>query len=242
MSEGSVWKQVLALVAAGRSNAEIRAGLGERAPTRTLAGYLSAARAQTGKRTPRPSPEWPDARVAAVARLWAEGCTAAQIAAEIGGGLTRSAVIGKVHRLGLPARERGARPKPGAGKIIAPTPVRVAKRPAPRAAPATEAKPAPVPTPPVAAPAIVPAAPVDGGETALVASIFDLVEGQCKWPLAAGFCGRPSVGGKSYCAHHALRSVDLRRPLRPPRVWSEGRKSERRERIADCVEMFGPTR
>ncbi|MBY6239832.1 GcrA family cell cycle regulator [Methylosinus sp. Sm6] len=237
MSEGSLWRQVLALVAAGRSNAEIRAALGERAVDKTLTCYLSSARAQRGERA---TPEWPAARVAAVAKLWAEGCTAAQIAAEIGGGLTRSAVIGKVHRLGLPARTRGARSSACPAKVIAPAPAGAAKRPAAKAAALAEAKLAPVAAPLVAAPArtIIPAAPVDDGETALAASILDLVEGQCKWPLASGFCGRPSAGGKSYCARHAARSVAARGPMRPPRAVREGRKSERRGR----VEMFGAAR
>ncbi|ATQ70282.1 GcrA cell cycle regulator [Methylosinus trichosporium OB3b] len=199
----------------------------------TLDTYLSAARSQRGKQAARATPEWPDARIATVARLWAEGCTAAQIAAEIGGGITRSAVIGKVHRLGLPARERGVRTKAARAAIITPPPAQAVKRPAEKAAPVVVARPAPVP-------ALAP--PVDCGETALVASILDLVEGQCRWPLAAGFCGRPSAGGKSYCAHHALRSVNPRGPMRPPRAISEGRKSEPRERIADCIEMFEAAR
>ena len=43
---------------------------------------------------------WTDERVELLKNLWAEGLSASQIAAELGG-ITRNAVIGKVHRLGL---------------------------------------------------------------------------------------------------------------------------------------------
>src|SRR6202162_5387267 len=43
---------------------------------------------------------WTDERVAVLTKLWAAGLSASQIAAELGG-ITRNAVIGKVHRLGL---------------------------------------------------------------------------------------------------------------------------------------------
>lgn len=39
-----------------------------------------------------------------IRKLWAEGLAATQIAAEIGGGVTRNAIIGRVHRLGLSGR------------------------------------------------------------------------------------------------------------------------------------------
>ncbi|MDT1060301.1 GcrA family cell cycle regulator [Paracoccus sp. CPCC 101403] len=78
---------------------------------------------------------WTDERVETLKRMWAEGQSASQIAKELGG-VTRNAVIGKVHRLGLSNRaEDGA-------EIAAP------------AAPVAEARPAPQPTPaPAAAPA-----------------------------------------------------------------------------------------
>ena len=43
---------------------------------------------------------WTDERVELLKKLWADGLSASQIAAELGG-ITRNAVIGKVHRLGL---------------------------------------------------------------------------------------------------------------------------------------------
>ena len=44
---------------------------------------------------------WTDERVALLKKLWMEGLSASQIAAELGEGVTRNAVIGKVHRLKL---------------------------------------------------------------------------------------------------------------------------------------------
>jgi GcrA cell cycle regulator len=47
---------------------------------------------------------WTDDRVELLSRLWLEGKSASMIATALGGGLTRNAVIGKVHRLGLAGR------------------------------------------------------------------------------------------------------------------------------------------
>lgn len=52
---------------------------------------------------------WSDERVAQLRKLWAEGLSASQIAKELGA-VTRNAVIGKVHRLGLAGRATPSRP------------------------------------------------------------------------------------------------------------------------------------
>ena len=58
---------------------------------------------------------WTDERVELLSRLWLEGRSASQIATALGGGLTRNAVIGKVHRLGLAGRVKpNAAPPTGA--------------------------------------------------------------------------------------------------------------------------------
>jgi GcrA cell cycle regulator len=58
---------------------------------------------------------WTDERVETLKRMWTEGQSASQIAKELGG-VTRNAVIGKVHRLGLSNRNGApmpvARPRP----------------------------------------------------------------------------------------------------------------------------------
>ena len=48
---------------------------------------------------------WTDERVEQLKKLWSDGLSASQIAAELGG-ITRNAVIGKVHRLGLSGRTK----------------------------------------------------------------------------------------------------------------------------------------
>ena len=53
---------------------------------------------------------WTDERVEQLKKLWAEGLSASQIAGRLGG-VTRNAVIGKVHRLGLSGRATTSRMK-----------------------------------------------------------------------------------------------------------------------------------
>ncbi|HDL16571.1 MAG TPA: GcrA cell cycle regulator, partial [Rhizobiales bacterium] len=53
---------------------------------------------------------WTDDRVELLKKLWAEGLSASQIAGQLGG-VTRNAVIGKVHRLGLSGRATTSRTK-----------------------------------------------------------------------------------------------------------------------------------
>src|ERR1700747_10540 len=52
---------------------------------------------------------WTDERVEMLKKLWADGLSASQIAGELGG-ITRNAVIGKVHRLGLSGRAKAPSP------------------------------------------------------------------------------------------------------------------------------------
>jgi GcrA cell cycle regulator len=91
---------------------------------------------------------WTDERVETLKRMWGEGQSASQIAKELGG-VTRNAVIGKVHRLGLSNRVGGkdedeapvvAAPQaPAPGR---PEPAAVRPDPAPRPEPARPAAPA----------------------------------------------------------------------------------------------------
>ena len=83
---------------------------------------------------------WTDERVETLKKMWGEGQSASQIAKELGG-VTRNAVIGKVHRLGLSNRAAAS----GAAAKAAPKekPAAAAKPAAPK--PAPKAKPAPAP-------------------------------------------------------------------------------------------------
>jgi GcrA cell cycle regulator len=81
---------------------------------------------------------WTDERIATLKKMWEGGATASEIAAELGG-VSRNAVIGKAHRLGLKARpspvKANEKKKPAAAAPAA-------KKPAPAAAPRTPAEPA----------------------------------------------------------------------------------------------------
>src|ERR1700761_6985778 len=65
--------------------------------------------------------EWSDERIEALTKMWREGLSASQVARQLGG-VSRSAVIGKVHRLGISGRDTPARPMGGrpATRIRAP--------------------------------------------------------------------------------------------------------------------------
>ncbi|HEX6784914.1 MAG TPA: GcrA family cell cycle regulator [Sphingomicrobium sp.] len=90
---------------------------------------------------------WTDERIERLKKMWHDGATASQIADELGG-VSRNAVIGKAHRLGL--EQRPSPVKPGDDeKAKKPAPVAAAAKPA---APKAEApKPAPAPAAPQAA-------------------------------------------------------------------------------------------
>lgn len=98
---------------------------------------------------------WTDERIEKLTKMWEGGSTASQIAEELGG-VSRNAVIGKAHRLGLKARPSPV--KANDKTEAAPAPVKAAK-PAPEpaapraAAPAAAAPRAAAPAAPAAAPA-----------------------------------------------------------------------------------------
>jgi len=147
---------------------------------------------------------WTEDRVEVLKKLWAEGHSASQIAKELGG-VTRNAVIGKVHRLGLSGRAtpsrpvkrppRLARPKPRIqpdGSVITPKPQRVVAE--------TVLK----PNEKVAMLSALPPKTLADGEAA---TILTLRDSMCKWPIGDpadpkfAFCGRKSANGP-YCSEH----------------------------------------
>jgi GcrA cell cycle regulator len=97
---------------------------------------------------------WTDDRVEILKKMWGEGQSASQIAKELGG-VTRNAVIGKVHRLGLSNRTATAAPA-AAAPAAAAKPEAKAK---PAAKPAAAAKPKAEPAPEAAEPEPAEAAP-----------------------------------------------------------------------------------
>jgi GcrA cell cycle regulator len=156
---------------------------------------------------------WTEERVELLRKLWLEGLSASRIAAELSGGVTRNAVIGKVHRLGLSGRVKAAALAPAAR---ARTTASKTSGPAPRSAP-TRMMPMPthgnnalaVQTRPVQAPQ-----PMRGsGEIVPMAAnvtIMDLRESMCRWPVGDPsspefrYCGgRAPIGEGPYCAYHS---------------------------------------
>ncbi|NIJ16926.1 GcrA family cell cycle regulator [Sphingobium vermicomposti] len=109
---------------------------------------------------------WTDERIDQLKAMWEKGLTASQIAEELGG-VSRNAVIGKAHRLGLQSRPSPVKAN-DAPKKAAPV-----RKPAPVAPVAAAPKPAPVPqntavrtAPPAAAPAAPSAAASPGAAPA----------------------------------------------------------------------------
>ncbi|WP_457586701.1 GcrA family cell cycle regulator [Ensifer canadensis] len=158
---------------------------------------------------------WTDERVEKLKKLWSEGLSASQIAAQLGG-VSRNAVIGKVHRLSLPGRAKAGgttaatRPKqrPTTSAPRAPNyAARVATRTVTRSAGATVLK--------------------EEVEVDLVAEqdfsirtdvvvpmsrrleLTQLTERTCKWPIGDPlkeefhFCGNDSPEASPYCSFHA---------------------------------------
>jgi GcrA cell cycle regulator len=82
-----------------------------------------------------PNAQWSDDRVTTLSKLWLDGLSASQIAKQLGG-VTRNAVIGKVHRLGLSGRATPSRP----GRAAA---VRTPRTPRPARPPALPRTPRP---------------------------------------------------------------------------------------------------
>lgn len=152
---------------------------------------------------------WTDERVELLGKLWSEGLSASQIATALGGGVTRNAVIGKVHRLGLSGRTKGSPPPaPRAPKPrppSAPGPVLDAAPSAPEA-PEPAAASVVVLAPAVAAPALPAAEPAIPLSERV--SLMELRETMCRWPIGDpttsefGFCGGRTVTGLPYCAAH----------------------------------------
>ncbi len=152
--------------------------------------------------------EWTEQRIEMLRRLWGQGQTASQIAVALGG-VTRNAVIGKAHRLGLTGRpspiKRDAsgtatpkrRPVPRRAMQPQPRPMMHvdAARPA-RAAAGCDGVVASPPPAPREQTRNYPPARAHGGTKS------------CSWPMGdpkqAGFhfCGAPSEPGRPYCANH----------------------------------------
>lgn len=151
---------------------------------------------------------WTEANVVTLKALWREGLSARQIAHKLGFRISRNAVIGKVHRLGLTvrkprisvpalARRRRQRKEAKAKEIAKP------KRPLFNVDPFAPREPIHVP-------------PHERKH------LVDLEPHHCRYPLGMpgepdyGFCGRTKHIGVSYCLDHALVAFTVPSPSRRP--------------------------
>jgi len=163
---------------------------------------------------------WTDERVELLKKLWSDGLSASQIAAELGG-ITRNAVIGKVHRLGLSGRAKSASTgAPRQRKARSPSHMLRIGRSAIRGNTAlahaydieAEAEPEMIDN-------II---PIGQRRT-----ILELTELTCRWPVGDPgggeffFCGGNTFNALPYCAYHARIAYqpagDRRRDRRPTR-------------------------
>lgn len=148
---------------------------------------------------------WTDERVELLRKLWNEGLSASQIAAEIGG-ITRNAVIGKVHRLGLSGRAKApSSTLPRVRKTRPATQMVRSARPAVRGNTALATRLAPIyelevePEPEL----IENVTPI--GQRC---SLLELSDSKCHWPIGDPghpdffFCGGHAVATLPYCAYH----------------------------------------
>jgi GcrA cell cycle regulator len=157
---------------------------------------------------------WTDERVERLKKLWAEGLSASQIAAQLGG-VSRNAVIGKVHRLSLPGRAKAGGTN---------TAARAQKRPtvAPRAQTFTSRIATRTVTRQQGATMLKEEVDIDVMEemeyrpaSNVVVPISrrlgltELTERTCKWPVGDPlkddfhFCGCESTDSSPYCTYHA---------------------------------------
>ena len=147
---------------------------------------------------------WTDERVELLKKLWSDGLSASQIAAELGG-VTRNAVIGKVHRLGLSGRAkavasaapRARKPRPAPAASMRPV-VHGNTALAPVIRPVIEPEPEELPDP------IANVIPM-----AERCTILDLTEFTCRWPVGEPgkadffYCGSRTKTGLPYCAYQS---------------------------------------
>jgi len=157
---------------------------------------------------------WTDERVELLKKLWQDGLSASQIAAELGG-VTRNAVIGKVHRLGLSGRgqptssiKRQRRTHSTGIRRLRPVTVgNLALKNNLDYLPEAELQPRKnvvVPIP-------------------LKLSIYQLNEHTCKWPIGDPgqeefhFCGHDSLESGPYCEYHAGVAYQAPEPRRRSR-------------------------
>jgi GcrA cell cycle regulator len=159
---------------------------------------------------------WTDERIETLKKLWADGLSASQIANELGG-VTRNAVIGKVHRLGLSGRAKSPTAQ-------TPRPRKAVPAPAMRPTASSGSASRPIVTGIVqgATALKIDTSPMTNAlpitmeaiEDVVVpmsrrVSIMELREGVCRWPIGDPmqpdfvYCGADCGIGTVYCGFHS---------------------------------------
>lgn len=173
---------------------------------------------------------WTEDRIAVLKAGWESGMTASQIAEKLGEGVTRNAVIGKAHRLGLESRPSPVKGGDDATASTTATAAATAAAATPVGKAAPPAVPPPVPkgastasaeavasAPVVAKPVAKPVRRT--GKVAKV-TLLDLNERICKWPIGHPgepdfhFCGKPVQTGFPYCSEHCAQAYQAQMPRR----------------------------
>lgn len=152
--------------------------------------------------------EWSEETIQSLRALWAEGHSTAEIGRRLG--VSKNAVVGKAHRLDLPARPSPIR-RDGAAMGL-PRRAMLRRIAGPTLPPLSSAQPLAAMAAPVAAPMVAPrpkpaVAPPPRVQAVLPRPYGRLVA--CCWPIGEPgtrefhFCDAESVPGKPYCAEHA---------------------------------------
>lgn len=152
--------------------------------------------------------DWSEERTATLKKLWLEGLSASQVARQLGG-VSRSAVIGKVHRLGITVREVPSRQR--MTTVRAPSRIQV-RRPTRETA---------------AAPHVAPRLERTEEDLLPTSGILELGAHSCRWPIGNpegddfGFCGRPKLTARgSYCEQHTAGAFRRLSNSRAVEAWA----------------------
>ncbi|UTO28496.1 GcrA family cell cycle regulator [Bartonella harrusi] len=172
---------------------------------------------------------WTYERVELLKKLWSEGLSASQIAAQLGG-VSRNAVIGKVHRLKLPGRGKtaqgGARAQKASPSAPSPRIRRTPSAVSPTNAVSCSAEVTPLKVEPVVEDVTETDFPTNSNVVVPLSrqlNLLQLSENTCRWPVGDPlspdfhFCGADSGENGPYCAFHAkiaFQPISERRRIR----------------------------
>lgn len=202
------------LVAGGLSNEQIA----KRFNFRVTSDQVREKRRVLGIHAPRENP-WTPERIEKLLELWGHGYSASQCAKMIGG-VTRNAVIGKAHRLGLSDRKTVHRssPKPRPKRARKD---RKASHPDGKVSASVMAK-SPLPPEPVKPDRLLSFAEITDREDAERVKLCRFIFGDPRGREPWGYCGCEAVPGASYCAGHnhvCCAPIEVKRVAAPRQMF-----------------------